>query len=645
MLLLGPAVVLGAFLLFLVQPLAGKRLLPLFGGSASVWSACLLFFQSALLLGYLYAHALTRRLRPPGQAAVHALLVAACLLAPRLEPGPGADSAHVLAALAGAFGLPYLLLASTAPLLQHWLALLDPASRPYRLSAWSNAACAAALLAFPFFLEPRWPLSSLIRFWNAAFAVQCALLAGVALLLWRRNPASALRPIISDTPAATRLAWLLWPALGSAFLVATSAHLCQAVAPAPLLWVAPMLVYLLTFVLVFAREPRAGGRPTAHALLGLLAMAAAMLYLDFQAVFAAKVALYCLGLFLVCLFAHHSVALLKPPPPGLTSFWTHVAAGGALGSLAAGFLVPALLKGYFELPLLMAATGALCVWRMWGGSRWARQAAAMGAILAATPALALVENYYSGLVEAGRNFYGSLRVLDEPATASRPPLRKMLHGLVTHGSQFLAPDLARTPTAYYGRSSGAGLLLSRPGPPRRVGVVGLGAGTLAAYARPGDHFRFYEINPMVIDFARRHFSFLHQAAALDIVEGDARLSLAAEPPAAFDLLVIDAFSGDSIPTHLLTREAFDLYLRHLAPAGLLALHISNQYANLEPVVRALAAASGRPCARIATAAEPARATLASVWMVVDASRLAPVSALPSPYLWTDDWNSLLPVLR
>ncbi|GIU74842.1 MAG: hypothetical protein KatS3mg004_1929 [Bryobacteraceae bacterium] len=643
--LIGPGVVLGSFLLFLVQPMEGKRLLPLFGGSAAVWSACLLFFQSVLLLGYFYAHVVARRLEPRQQAAVHALVGLACLAAPRLPSKAGADSLHVLVALAGSVGLPYFLLSTTSPLLQHWLALVEPRSRPYRLSAWSNAACALALVAFPFALEPRFGLSALERAWRALFSVQTALLWAAAFLLWQRNPLAPPRPLVEGARLSERLAWLGWPALGSAFLVATTAHITQVVAPAPLLWVAPMLAYLLTWVIAFSRESHSGRRLARHAMIGLLAMSLSMLFLDLQAVLVAKVALYCLGLFLVCLFSHGMLAAGKPDPARLTSFWTHAAAGGALGSLAAGVIAPALLKGYFELPLLMAAAAPLCLWKLRRGPRWATQAAWMAAIFAATPSLALVQNHYSNLVDAGRNFYGSLRVVDEPATAERPRLRKMLHGLVVHGSQFVGSPLEDTPTAYYGRTSAAGLLLSRPGPARRVGVVGLGAGALAAYGRPGDVFRFYEINPMVIDFSRRYFTYLARSGArIEIAEGDARLTLAAEPPQRYDVLVIDAFSGDSIPAHLLTREAFALYLRHTAPGGVLAFHISNQYADLAPVIRALASAAGVACTRLASPADSRLAALASVWMVADTSR--PATAPPDRrFLWTDDENSILRVLR
>lgn len=645
LLLIGPAVVLGSFLLFLVQPVAGKRLLPLFGGSAAVWSACLLFFQSVLLLGYLYAHVLARALQPSRQALLHGVVALACLMAPPVAPRAGGDPLHVLLALAGAVGPPYFLLSTTSPLLQHWLGLADEGARPYRLSAWSNAACAAALLAFPFLLEPRFGLTQLERLWRTLFSLEVLLLCAAAALLWRQRPPAPQTARLHNTSWSERLGWIAWPALGSAFLVATTAHITQVVAPAPLLWVAPMLVYLLTYVVAFARDEACRRRLARHALLGLLAMALSLLFLDLQAVLAAKVALYCLGLFLVCLFAHGTLAARKPEPARLTDFWTYAAAGGALGSLLAGVIAPSVLKGYFELPLLMAATAPLCLWKLRGGPRWAMQAAWMAAILCATPALALMQNYLSGLVDAGRNFYGSLRVVDEPATAERPKLRKMLHGLVLHGSQFVGSPLEDTPAAYYGRSSAAGLLLSRPGPPRRVGLIGLGAGALAAYGRPGDVFRFYEINPMVIDFSRRHFTYLARSAArIEIAEGDARLTLAHEPPQGFDVLVVDAFSGDSIPAHLLTREAFRLYLRHLGPGGVIAFHISNQYADLAPVVRALAADAGVSCIRISSSADPRLGALASVWMVADTSRRA-AERPERRHLWTDEESSILRVLR
>jgi hypothetical protein len=640
MFLFGPAVVLSAFLLFLVQPLAGKHLLPHLGGSAAVWSACLLFFQTALLAGYLYAHALTRWLRPRQQAVTHSTALLACLLLPRaaIETGPGAT--HLIASLVRSIGLPYLILSATSPLLMHWYSLTRPAGRPYRLSAWSNAACAAALLSFPFFWEARFGLRQLDQIWFWTFVAEALLLIATAAGLYQANPIVPPRPLISGTPWHDRLRWLTWPALGAGFLMATSTHLCQVVAPAPLLWVLPLLVYLLSFVWVFERDRYRSVPGAAAALGGLLLMTGALLYFDLQAELIVKVLLYTTGLFLVCVFAHGELARRKPEPARLTSFWSHAAAGSALGSFAAGSLSPVIFKGYFELPLLMAATAGLCLWRLRALSRYRLQAAAFTAILAATPALAHVTGYYSGLIASGRNFYGTLRVLDEGR------IRKLLHGQVTHGSQFLESPRDRQPTAYYGPNSGAGLLLGRPGENRRIGVIGLGAGTLATYGRPGGIMRFYEINPLVIQMARLDFRYLRQSEArIEVVEGDARLRLHQEPPQRFDVLIVDAFSGDSIPMHLLTREAMALYLRHLAPNGTLAVHISNQFLNLEPAVFALAADSGHAATTITGPPDPANAVLASTWVLIPNQRPATPPARPNTRVWTDDWNSLLPALR
>ncbi len=640
MFLFGPAVVLSAFLLFLVQPLAGKHLLPHLGGSAAVWSACLLFFQTALLAGYLYAHALTRWLRPRQQAVAHSAALLACLLLPRaaIETGPGAT--HLIASLVRSIGLPYLVLSATSPLLMHWYSLARPAGRPYRLSAWSNAACAAALLSFPFFWEARFGLRRLDQIWFWTFVAEALLLIATAVGLYRANPIVPPRPLISGTPWHDRLRWLTWPALGAGFLMATSTHLCQVVAPAPLLWVLPLLVYLLSFVWVFERDRYRSIPGAATALGGLLLMTGALLYFDLQAELIVKVLLYTTGLFLVCVFAHGELARRKPEPARLTSFWSHVAAGSAIGSFAAGSLSPVVFKGYFELPLLMAATAALCLWRLRALSRFRLQTAAFAAILAATPALAHVTGYYSGLIASGRNFYGTLRVLDEGR------IRKLLHGQVTHGSQFLDSPRDRQPTAYYGPNSGAGLLLGRPGENRRIGVIGLGTGTLATYGRPRDIMRFYEINPLVIQMARLDFRYLRQSEArIEIVEGDARLRLHQEPPQRFDVLIVDAFSGDSIPMHLLTREAMTLYFRHLAPNGTLALHISNQFLNPEPAVFALAADSGHAATTISGQPDPANAVLASTWILIPNQRPTTPPAPPTARVWTDDWNSLLPALR
>ena len=273
-------------------------------------------------------------------------------------------------------------------------------------------------------------------------------------------------------------------------------------------------------------------------------------------------------------------------------------------------------------------------------SRFSRQAAAFTAILAATPALAHVTGYYSGLIASGRNFYGTLRVLDEGH------MRRLLHGQVTHGSQFLDSPRDRQPTAYYGPQSGARLLLDRPGEYRRIGVIGLGTGTLATYGRYGDVMRFYEINPLVIQMARSDFRYLRQSEArIEIVEGDARLRLYQEPPQNFDVLVVDAFSGDAIPMHLLTREAMTLYFRHLAPTGTLAIHISNQFLNLEPAVFALAADAGREAIAVTGKPDPPNAVLASSWVLIANRKPPQPPKPPASRVWTDDWNSLLPALR
>ncbi|MBI5084289.1 MAG: hypothetical protein HZB13_06800, partial [Acidobacteria bacterium] len=525
MLLLGPAVVLSSFLLFLIQPLAGKQMLPLFGGSAAVWSACLLFFQTALLAAYLYAHALTRLLRPRTQALAHAGVVLAALALPQGELKAWGAQAGVLAALVASVGARYFLLASTSPLLQHWFGLLRPEGKPYRLSAWSNAACAAALVSFPFLWEPRFGLAEMKRWWNAGFAAECVLLLGSSALLWRVQPAQQEVGLVAGTPWKVRLRWLLWPALGSAFLMSTSTHLCQVVAPAPLMWIVPLLMYLFSFVVVFGREWYRRQWGCWLALGGMLLMAASMVYLDYQAALLWKVALYGLGLGFVCVFCHGELALLRPAPGGLTSYWTHVAAGGAAGSLAAGWGAAAVLEGYFELPLVVAGCAALCLWLLRRLGRFALRGAAVASILAMTPAMAVISGHFAGLVAAGRNFYGSLRVVEANG------LRKMLNGLVVHGGEYRSGELAGQPTAYYSRESAVGLLLAREGGARRVAVVGLGAGTLAAYGRTGDVFRFYEINPLVVTMARRDFGYLGRSAArIEIVEGDARLRLAEEAP-------------------------------------------------------------------------------------------------------------------
>ncbi|QOY89278.1 fused MFS/spermidine synthase [Paludibaculum fermentans] len=613
------SVIASAFCLFLVQPLLAKQILPYFGGTASVWAVCMVFYQGALLGGYLYAHGLARFLAPRRQAQVHLVVLAGSLWA--LPVGLGqvdsvgsGQSWSIVWMLVRAVGIPYFVLSSTSPLMQAWYARLEPKGQAYKLFGWSNLSCALALLSFPFLLEPWLSLTRLNLYWSWGYGLVVLLLAASAVIVIRRSPANEAEERREPVrPGLLWPKWLFFSALGSLVLVSVTNHLCQSVAPVPFLWTVPLLLYLLTFTAVFEREwySRRWGMPLAGA--ALLAMAAAYVYMQPGRMLAVGIPVFTIGCFLACFYCHGELAALKPEPGRLTQFYLVMAAGGTLGSLLVAFVAPRIFRGYVELPVVLCVTAMAMLFSVYGRHLAVDLAAAACAILVTTPALAV---FLTPLreIDAGRNFYGSLRVEQAEGKQGRPPIRSIIHGAISHGSQFNADGWRMRPTAYYGPNSGPGKWFTHTPGARRVGVVGLGAGTLAAYGRPGDEFRFYEINPMVVQFAKQHFRYLSDTPArVDIAVGDGRLLLEHEADQNFDLLVIDAFSGDSIPVHLLTREAFKTYRRHLKPGGILALHLSNLYLDLMPEVRVLAADQGFACKPVLDSGSEPDDVRPSIW--------------------------------
>jgi SAM-dependent methyltransferase len=681
-----PVVALSAFLLFLVEPIAAKRLLPAFGGAASVWTTCLVFYQCALLLGYAYANWSVQRLAPRVQAALHAALLAASVAALALgaagaaAPEAWPPAARVLATLALTIGAPFALLSATGPLVQAWRARLRP-GEPYRLYAVSNAASILALVAYPALVEPHLATRAQARWWSVAyalFAVACAWLA------WRSARSSIASPPGSpspppgggegrgegaaapqDTPPSLprRALCLLLSATGSLLLCAVTNHLTQDIASVPLLWLLPLTLYLLTFVLCFDSDR--WYRPTLFFAAAIAALAFLGWFLVDERVaylWWLQIPAFGLGLFVLCMLCHGELVRLRPAPRHLTGYYVTIAAGGALGALAVGLGAPLLLSGYGEMPIGLALAGAVAALASLPTSR--RRGAIAGAAALASAAVAChharSEERESHL--SVRNFYGVLRVDDSGEGASA--VRRLVHGTILHGEQWRAPSRRREPTTYYRPTSGAGRAITakeRLGPVT-LGVVGLGAGTLAAYGRSGDRIRFYELNPAVVAIARSEFTFLSDTpAAVEVALGDARLTLEREAEPRFDVLAVDAFSGDAIPVHLLTREALDAYLRHLRDDGILAFHVSNRFLDLVPVVRGLAASRGLAAAHVEEADRAPGASddddeeSASDWVLLarDAAVLARAGIRDegdgadarSPELWTDDFSSLLRVLK
>ncbi len=674
---------LSAFLLFQVQPLVGKLVLPWFGGSAGVWTTCLLFFQLLLLLGYLYAHVVVRHLSHRGQVRLHGGLLLAALLTlplrlhPLFRPADGAEPlARLLALLLLTVGLPYLLLSTTGPLVQAWVARRGQV--PYRLFALSNLASMLALLSYPLVVEPFVPLRAQSWLWSAGFVGFAVLVFTMARRNAQAQPLEQVKLEPEAGPAAgLKVLWIVFAAVPSMLLMVVTTHLSTNVAPIPFLWVLPLALYLLSFILCFegTRWYRRG------LFLGLLPVLLALMTLSLKPNFRwvdyhvwalnaaagwlgtvrGQVLLFSAGLFVSCMMAHGELARRRPHPRFLTGFYLRISLGGALGGCFVALLAPRLFSTYLELPLSLIAAAAVAglalVWdsgplgrcRPFAAGAWFLLALGIG-----FHTLGLNRDASRITVAQDRNFYGTLAVYDNPEQT----WRTLAHGTTTHGGQFLDPAQAHNPATYYSRDSGVGLAIaSLPEAPRKLGVVGLGSGSLAAYGRPGDRIRFYEINPLVEPFARRYFTFLGQSrAAAEVVLGDARLRLEAEPSQGYDLLAIDAFSGDAIPVHLLTREAFALYFRHLAPGGILAVHISNKYLNLKPVVRASVDAFGQAARVVDTESDVEAGSYGSTWVLItqDAAffnrsafqnneDLQPLPA--ASLLWRDDFSNLFRVLK
>lgn len=669
------AIFLGAFLLFEVQLVLAKAVLPWFGGAPAVWTTCMLFFQVLLLAGYAYAHAAVRFLAPRAQGGVQLgllLLALACLPIVPTEP-QGDPSAAPVAAILGLLGrtvaLPYLVLSASSPLLQAWF-VRESGAAPYRLFALSNAGSMLALLAYPLVVEPLLTTHEQQLAWSLAFAVFALLSAWCVRSAWRApGPRGAPEPALAAPPGAReRLLWFALPMCAAILLLAVTNQLCQDVAVVPLLWVVPLALYLLSFTLAFESERwyrRSWCLPVLILTLIVLAQAAS---LGARAGVRYAVPVYSLGLFVLCLFCHGELAALRPAPRHLTAYYLWIAAGGALGGVSVSLLAPRLFRGYDELPLglfLCAALATTLAVRDPGLRRargpWHPLLVGLLVVTGAIGLLAgarLALRSRPGLLEL-RDFYGTLRVEDLPAPGGRGSIRYLTHGGTRHGQQFLAPERRAEPTTYYGRESGAGLLLSelQGAAPMRVGLIGLGAGTLASFGRAGDVYRFYEISPRVIEVAQHQFSFLSGSAAeIEIVPGDARLTLQREPARAYDVLVLDAFSSDAIPVHLLTRQAFELYASHLAPGGVLAMHVTTRHLDLGPLLQGQARSMGLQAFEILSPASEERGTLDARWILLCSDRALlerprlraaghPLDCAPLARPWTDDYSNLLHVLK
>jgi hypothetical protein len=585
-----------------VQPIIAKQILPWFGGSAAVWTTCLVFFQSVLLAGYAYAD-LTMRLGARRQAILHVGLLALSLaFLPILASSswkPQGDEApvlRILLLLLVTIGLPYFLLSTTTPLLQSWYWRRFQSAVPYRLFALSNLASLIALLGFPLFFEPAFDLKKLGWGWSFVFVGFAFLCAATAWLSMNGSYEKTSTNVKTQKPSnRVQLQWLALSAMGSVMLLAVTNHITQNISSVPFLWVLPLALYLISFILAFD-HPRWYLRPAFVAAMAILlpAMAYYVPSLDLKV----AVPLYLGGLFASCMFCHGELARLKPDPSHLTRFYLMMSLGGALGAVLVAIVAPMTLPGYFELGIALVLLALLLTMRL-AGPAGARSPAVWGGVAISLATLVLVvrgaDDYSTGVRVMERDFYGVVRTADH---RNPVPYRSMYHGSIMHGGQLLGDAFRNTPADYFSPGSGYGRVFRslremNPHKPLQVGIIGLGAGVVGAWMRPGDALTFYEISPRVVDIARAEFTFLSDTPAkTEIMMGDGRLSLEREPPRGYDVLGIDAFSGDSIPMHLVTREAMASYVKHIKPDGVIVFQATNRFIDLLPVVKRLASEFG-----------------------------------------------------
>ena len=687
MILYALTILVSAFLLFQVQPVIAKIILPWFGGSAAVWTTCLLFFQMVLLLGYLYSHAVIRYLQPRVQMLLHIGLLVASIAVLPIYPntswkpvGASEPTLQILGLLAVSIGLPYFLLSTTGPLLQAWYARRFHGAMPYRLYALSNAGSMFALISYPALFEPTFTTHQQSGIWSWSFGVFIVLCAFTAIKS-NQSVANILRKPEAEPGAASQavvpptgkiyLMWLLLPAVASVLLLAITNHLSQNVAAIPFLWVLPLSIYLLSFILCFEGEGWYRRNPYLQLLAVALGSMAYAVSVDMTSNVPIKVMipLFAMGLFTCCMVLHGELARLKPDPKYLTHFYLMMSAGGALGGLLVALLAPHFLNALYEMPVSLVFCAALVAYvlRQDVELKWVRRWP--GVVVSAVLTLALagyvgwqIKQMVSGSRVLVRNFYGGLKVKDSGDPGSLEATRSLTHGTINHGEEYLNIARRDLPTTYYGPNTGVGLAIreKQQAGAVRIGVIGLGTGTTAAYGRLGDYIRYYEINPLVLELARKEFFFLPDCKAkLEVAMGDARLSLEQElkdgHPQNFDVLAVDAFSSDSIPVHLLTREAMDLYFRHLRPDGILAVHISNRYLNLQPVLEGEVQATQKIARVVDTEDDDTQDVFGATWVLITSpatgfkgdllSNSAPLDSKRTVRLWTDDYSNLFKILK
>jgi len=714
MFLFALSIFLSAFLLFQIQPMIGKFILPWFGGTPAVWSTAMLFFQILLTGGYAYAYWLIERVKPRRQFIVHISLIAFAFLIlvmlsiiweSPVTPDPGWKPENARSPVFDIFkllvisvGLPYFILAANGPLMQAWFSRMFPERTYARLYALSNLGSLLGLLAYPVLIEPSLPL----RWQGWAWALGFFLFGGMAIRIASQSRGASesvppkwepARSIESQTAGAVeahpslalKALWILLSATASLFLLSVTNQITQEVAVIPFLWVLPLALYLLSFILTFS------GEPGYHRKLFIVLFTLSAVFTLFVMLHATslhiywQILAYCLLLFSACMICHGELYLLRPPAHSLTAFYLMVSIGGAFGGIFVSLVAPVLFNGYWPFFVGLATTIAI-VLTVLRAARSAAQSKRAGVqtnrgnhdlssrarfifttFCLVTLMLAGISTFFSGALYSERNFYGVIRVNELFPGGSTHKAYEMSHGITVHGLQFLEPELRSLPTTYYVPESGAGLaILNHPkyGQKMRVGLLGLGVGTLVTYAQPGDEYRLYEINPAVTELAGGkggYFSFLGDSQAnITTVLGDARISLERELAEGnlqnFDVLVLDTFSSDSIPVHLVTREAFALYLAHLAPDGIIAAHITNLHLDLQPVLWQLAQQYDLTMLRINGEGDSSGG-FASHWILLSRDPALLENPVIQAHcvdlhgystglnLWTDDYSNLFQILK
>lgn len=720
--LFASALFAGSFLLFLVEPMVAKAVLPALGGAPMVWNTCVVFFQAALLIGYAYAYTAAQTIDVRQHAVVHVVMLAAplvslpFLIGPRATPPPDANPVFwLLLWLTTAIGLPFFALSTGASVLQHWFARTDHAGArdPYFLYAASNFGSLLALAAYPTIVEPMLPLRAQSRWWTAGYTAYIGLVCGCALIvrLQARHPQRALATTIDTTARGVtpslwrRGRWLLLASVPSSLMLAVTSYITTDVAPVPLLWVLPLAIYLLTFIVAFgAASDRVRTLASKSAPIAVILLAICMAG-QIRGPLTVVLPIHLAAFGLLVLHCHAALAADRPEPRRLTEFYFWISAGGMIGGLFNVLVAPLLFRSIAEYPLVIVLACALApitrsVWTrrtvaldltiplaiaamaigvpalfrytlapavaLMAGvvvtglvtftqrGRPLRFAASLGAMLLASAWWGEIGDH---VLHAERTFFGVYRVMQD----RRDRYHALVHGSTLHGMQALDPARRDEPLTYFHRTGPFGQAfdaLPHARAATQVAVVGLGIGTLATYATPGQQWTFYEIDPAMERIARdtRYFSFMARCGGqCRVVLGDARLSLASAPQGAYDLLVLDAFSSDAIPMHLVTDEALSLYVSRLAPGGAIAFHISNRHLQLGPIVGRLAAWHGLT-SLMETDVAPAEGKTQSRWVLVARTRedlgalvqdprWAPPAGASQAPLWTDDFSNIISALN